>query len=118
MGSILVCFFLFLNPASGQAPATPKPVSIEWGVKIPVRDGIKLNGTLYKPGDAKEPLPVIFTFTPYIADTYHERGMYFARNGYIFLGIDVRGRGNSEGAFEPFVSRHRCSREREFGRRL
>jgi putative CocE/NonD family hydrolase len=98
---------IFWNPGNGQAPATPKPVSIEWGVKIPVRDGTKLNGTLYKPGDAKEPLPVIFTFTPYIADTYHERGMYFARNGYIFLGVDVRGRGNSEGAFEPFINEGR-----------
>jgi putative CocE/NonD family hydrolase len=109
IGLILICAFafLFLNPLYGQAPSSPKPVSIQWGVKIPVRDGIKLNGTLYQPSDVQEPLPVIFTFTPYIADTYHERGMYFARNGYIFLGIDVRGRGNSEGAFEPFVNEGR-----------
>ena len=107
LGLTLVCAFFFLNPAHGQAPATPKTVSIVWGVKIPVRDGIRFNGTLYKPSDMQEPLPVIFTFTPYIADTYHERGMYFARNGYIFLGIDVRGRGNSEGEFEPFVNEGR-----------
>jgi len=107
IGLILICAFLFLNPAYGQAPGTAKSVSIQWGVKIAVRDGVKLNGTLYKPADVQEPLPVIFTFTPYIADTYHERGMYFARNGYIFLGIDVRGRGNSEGAFEPFVNEGR-----------
>jgi uncharacterized protein len=104
---ILGFAFAFLSFAYGQAPGSDKLVSIEWGVKIPVRDGIKLNGTLYKPTDMTEPLPVIFTFTPYIADTYHERGMYFARNGYIFLGIDVRGRGNSEGAFEPFVNEGR-----------
>jgi putative CocE/NonD family hydrolase len=106
-GLILIGATLCFNPAHGQAPEIPKSVSIEWGVKIPVRDGIKLNGTLYEPSEFKEPLPVIFTFTPYIADTYHERGMYFARNGYIFLGIDVRGRGNSEGAFEPFVNEGR-----------
>jgi putative CocE/NonD family hydrolase len=99
--------FAFLSFAYGQAPASEKPVSIQWGIKIPVRDGIRLNGTLYKPADLTEPLPVIFTFTPYIADTYHERGMYFARNGYVFLGVDVRGRGNSEGAFEPFVNEGR-----------
>ena len=108
-GLILVSAFafLFLNPVLGQAPGASPSVSIQWGVKIPVRDGIKLNGTLYKPADVQEPLPVIFTFTPNIADTYHERGMYFARNGYIFLGIDVRGRGNSEGDFEPFVNEGR-----------
>ncbi|MBP1767865.1 MAG: CocE/NonD family hydrolase [Candidatus Aminicenantes bacterium] len=104
---VLICAFAFLTSGYGQAPSSEKPVSIQWGVKIPVRDGIRLNGTLYKPGDMTDPLPVIFTFTPYIADTYHERGMYFARNGYVFLGIDVRGRGNSEGAFEPFVNEGR-----------
>jgi len=99
--------FLFLNPVYGQTPGADRSVSIQWGIKIPVRDGVKLNGTLYKPADMTGPLPVIFTFTPYIADTYHERGMFFARNAYVFLGIDVRGRGNSEGAFEPFVNEGR-----------
>jgi hypothetical protein len=87
IGLILVSAFafLFLNPGLGQAPGSSPSVSIQWGVKIPVRDGIKLNGTLYKPADVQEPLPVIFTFTPYIADTYHERGMSFARNTILFL---------------------------------
>jgi len=103
--TIMVAFaFHQPNLFFAQAPGSEKPVLIEWGIKIPVRDGVNLNGTLYKPGDMTNPLPVIFTFTPYIADTYHERGMYFARNGYVFLGVDVRGRGNSEGSFEPFVN--------------
>ena len=92
----------FVSASSAGEPT--KGVFIQWGVKIPVRDGIRLNGTLYRPKDIERPLPVIFTFTPYVADTYHERGMYFAANGYVFLGIDVRGRGNSEGVFEPFVN--------------
>jgi putative CocE/NonD family hydrolase len=41
--------------------------------------------------------------TPYISDTYHDRAMYFARNGYNFALVDVRGRGNSGGEFEPFA---------------
>jgi uncharacterized protein len=93
--------------ASGLSAESGQGVSIQWGIKIPLRDGIRLNGTLYKPKESSGPLPVIFTFTPYIADTYHERGMYFASNGFIFLGVDVRGRGNSEGAFEPFVNEGR-----------
>ena len=97
-------FFPAVMRASSPGQEPGKGVSVQWGIKIPLRDGTRLNGTLYMPKEAKDPLPVIFTFTPYIADTYHERGMYFASNGLIFLGIDVRGRGNSEGAFEPFVN--------------
>jgi putative CocE/NonD family hydrolase len=68
-----------------------------------MRDGVKLNATLYKPGRTDGPRPVLFSLTPYGADTYHERAMYFARHGYTFALIDVRGRGNSGGDFEPFA---------------
>ncbi len=78
-------------------------VELVWGLKIPMRDGIQLNGTVYKPEGQTKPLPVVFTHTPYISDSYHPRGMYFARHGYVFVIVDVRGRGNSEGAFEPFL---------------
>ncbi len=57
-----------------------------------MRDGVQLNGTVYRPHDQQEPLPVIFTLTPYIADSYHERAMYFAQHGYVFVLVDVRGR--------------------------
>ncbi len=78
-----------------------KQVDFSWGIKIPMRDGIWLNATLYRPKDQPEPLPVIFTLTPYIGDSYHPRATYFARNGYVFALVDCRGRGNSEGVFEP-----------------
>jgi putative CocE/NonD family hydrolase len=39
--------------------------------------------------------------TPYVAQTHHEQGVYFAEHGYPFLTVDVRGRGNSEGRFSP-----------------
>lgn len=81
-------------------PNTPKQAYFLWGVKIPMRDGIHLNATLYKPRDGK-PAPAIFTLTPYIADGAHPRGVYFAQHGYVFVAVDARGRGNSEGIFEP-----------------
>jgi putative CocE/NonD family hydrolase len=77
------------------------PVDLRWGVRIPMRDGVQLNATLYQPQEMPDPLPVIFTLSPYIADTYTQWGMYFARNGYIFAAVDLRGRGNSEGTFAP-----------------
>jgi uncharacterized protein len=78
-------------------------VNIKWGQKIITRDGTKLSGTIYLPENQNDKLPVIFTFTPYNSDSYHDRGMFFAKNGYVFASVDVRGRGNSEGKFEPFA---------------
>jgi len=80
-----------------------QPIDLIWGLKIPLRDGVRLNGTVYKPAHQSEPLPVIFTLTPYVSDTYHERAYYFAQHGYVFVLVDVRGRGNSEGTFDPFT---------------
>ena len=78
-------------------------IEFEWGQKIPMRDGISLNATIYRP-DSADPVPAIFTLTPYVADSYHERANYFARKGYAFLLVDCRGRGNSAGEFEPFAN--------------
>lgn len=71
-------------------------------VMLPLRDGIRLNAMVYLP-EAQDPLPSIVTMTPYGADTYHDRGIYFAARGYPFVIVDVRGRGNSEGAFRPNI---------------
>src|SRR3569833_97842 len=80
---------------------------MRWGIRIPMRDGIHLNATLYLPPNNPGPAPTLITLTPYIGQTYHDRGMYFAEHGYPFLTVDVRGRGNSEGKFEPFVNEGR-----------
>jgi putative CocE/NonD family hydrolase len=90
---------------AGEAPE--KQIDLLWGQKIPLRDGLKLDATIYKPHDQKVALPVVFTLTPYIADSYLERASYFAKNGYVFALVDVRGRGNSEGQFEPFANEGR-----------
>src|SRR5580765_1503774 len=74
-------------------PALKNEVDITWAVKIPLRDGVKVNATLYRPHNSA-PVPAIFTLTPYIGDTYHARAMYFAQHGYVYLLVDVRGRGN------------------------
>ncbi len=80
---------------------------MEWGFKIPLRDGVHLNAAIYRAHEQKDPLPVIFTLTPYIGDSYLDRATYFSRNGYVYALVDVRGRGNSEGRFEPFANEGR-----------
>jgi putative CocE/NonD family hydrolase len=77
-------------------------VDWQWGVQIPVRDGVRLNATVYRPKHPEIATPCVVTLTPYVSDRYHKRGMYFASRGLAFVVVDVRGRGNSEGQFEPF----------------
>ena len=91
--------------AQEAPPAVPDAAKVQfaWGVKIPLRDGVRLNATVYTPRDQKAPAPCIFTLTPYIAQSYHARGVYFAAHGLPFLTVDVRGRGNSGGVFRPFI---------------
>src|SRR5467141_1814231 len=120
MMSIFGSVFGQTNPPKGPSPEpkaettpTPPPATdydIRWGVKIPMRDKVELNATLYLPKtpDGSAPkTPVVFTLTPYISDTYHVRGAYFASHGYVFALVDVRGRGNSAGEFEPFAQEPR-----------
>jgi len=82
-------------------------IDMFWGVRIPMRDGVQLNATIFKPKAMPAPLPVVFTLTPYVADSYEDRASYFARHGYVYALVDVRGRGNSDGAFEPFANEGR-----------
>lgn len=98
---------LLLSPAALSAEPAESSVTFEWGVKVPLRDGVRLNATIYRPARQKEPLPVVAILTPYVADSGHDRAVALARHGYIVALVDVRGRGNSEGAFEPMVNEAR-----------
>lgn len=72
-----------------------------------MRDGVNLSATVYLPSKRTVPAPAVFTLTPYIGQSYHDRGMYFAANGLPFLTVDVRGRGDSEGVFQPLANEPR-----------
>ncbi len=93
---------------TGSAPALSPPESVQvvFGVKIPLRDGVRLGATLYLPAGVPAgagAVPVIFRMTPYVSDGFHPEALYLARRGFAFAAVDVRGRGNSEGSFEPWV---------------
>src|ERR1700730_7004822 len=104
--AISLCATLTLGgflAAKQESPNDDMKVDFHWGVKIPLRDGVHLNATVYTPKNQSAPAPCIFTLTPYIGQTYHDRGVYFAAHGFPFLTVDVRGRGNSGGEFHPFI---------------
>jgi hypothetical protein len=90
--------------AAAEAPGNS--VDFMWGVKIPLRDGVRLNAVVIKPQAMREPPPTLFALTPYgAADAgLIQTATYFAQNGYVFAAVDCRGRGNSEGRFEPYVN--------------
>src|SRR5216684_2032369 len=98
------------SPSPKESPPASADYDLRWGLKIPLRDKVELNATLYLPKTPDGSLPrtpVIFTLTPYISDTYHARAAYFASHAYVFALVDVRGRGNSGGDFEPFAQEPR-----------
>jgi putative CocE/NonD family hydrolase len=92
----VTCFVMFGEP--GEKPVDVKIIPDQ---KITMRDGVKLSARIWMPEEIKEPLPTIFVFTPYISDESQKRGMFFAKNGYVYTSVDVRGRGNSQGIFFP-----------------
>ncbi len=76
--------------------------------KIPMRDGIMLFTAAYVPKDASRTYPILLTRTPYGlrpygASNYPQapRGplKYYAKEAFIFVYQDVRGRNGSEGEF-------------------
>lgn len=96
-------FFAFIINILIVLSASAQDIDILSGVKIKMRDGVHVNATIYKPHEQKEALPVILVLTPYISDGRHHAGTYFAKNGYVFASVDSRGRGSSEGIFDPFM---------------
>jgi putative CocE/NonD family hydrolase len=88
--------------AQDKEPSALPEADMQWAVKVPMRDGVSLNATVFRPHAQKDGLPVIFTLTPYIGDSYLDRALYFSRHGYVYALVDVRGRGNSAGTFAPF----------------
>jgi uncharacterized protein len=73
-----------------------------FNVRIPLRDGLTLAADLVLP-DAL-PAPVVVLRTPYGrgGEVPTKRADAFAKAGYCACWVDVRGRGDSEGAFDPY----------------
>ena len=73
-------------------------------VMIPMRDGVKLHAVILKPADIATPLPFLIQRTPYGVDGANSESFAFsrpelARDGYIYVAEDIRGRYKSEGEF-------------------
>lgn len=80
-------------------------VKIEFNERVAMRDGVELSADIYRP-NASGAFPVILTRTPYNKSTERGNhlgvGRYFASRGYVYVAMDVRGRGDSDGTFVPY----------------
>lgn len=81
-------------------------VWVESDVNVPMRDGCQLKADVYHPATS-EPAPALLMRLPYakeLAETnVYAHPAWFAARGYLVVVQDVRGRGASEGNFDPFL---------------
>ncbi len=88
--------------AEAQVPDSLPPF-VQTEVMIPMRDGVRLHTLVFAPQGATEPLPFLLTRTPYgISESSNYLRLRYAelaRDGYVFVFQDIRGRYGSEGEF-------------------
>jgi putative CocE/NonD family hydrolase len=121
----ILVLWLLLSPVASLAQGQLTPQQKELAdyitnnytkreVSIPMRDGVKLFTSIYAPKDTSQNYPIMlnrtpYTVAPYGADKFSSSlgpDELFAREGYIFVYQDVRGRFMSEGEYEdvrPYI---------------
>src|SRR5678815_2627848 len=96
----------FVSPHA-QAPYDVRANYVKREVSIPMRDGVKLFTIIYSPKATTERYPMLMTRTaygigPYGPDSFRAvlgPNNEFAKEGYIFVYQDTRGKFKSEGEF-------------------
>jgi uncharacterized protein len=110
IASLFVCFTTLYGSAQyAQDSAWIKEHYYKTERYIAMRDGVKLFTTIYMPKDTAQKHPILLTRTPYSCAPYGEANFnanlwnrhwrYYARENYIIVTQDVRGRWMSEGSF-------------------
>jgi uncharacterized protein len=86
---------------------TPPQIRIEREVPVPMRDGVVLRAEVWRP-DNGAAHPAVLVRTPYFKEGAAPAAVTDPRlateRGYAVVLQDVRGRGSSGGAFDPFVN--------------
>ena len=94
----------FLLSAPGLYAQRSSPLFTFQEVMVPVRDGVHLQTVIMAPANQTGPLPILFRRTPYGVPAAAYAQMppnlkEFAKDGYIFVIQNLRGRFKSEGTF-------------------
>ncbi|MVZ62286.1 CocE/NonD family hydrolase [Sphingobacterium humi] len=113
LGILLFCCQLLFAQQGQDASYVPEHYTKK-EVYIPMRDGTKLFTAIYEPKDKTKPYPIMMIRTPYSVAPYGADkfrpvigpSLEFAKDGYIFVYQDVRGKYKSEGLFvanRPYI---------------
>jgi putative CocE/NonD family hydrolase len=115
-----LCLFLAIACPGSRLQAQANESNANWFVegytkyeyRIPMRDGVRLFTRVYVPKDELQPWPILLTRTPYSLKPYGEENFSdlsyapngsfatFARDRFVLVTQDVRGRYGSGGVFE------------------
>jgi putative CocE/NonD family hydrolase len=117
----LLVALLLAGAVSAQGLEWVKANYTKYEYYIPMRDGVRLFTSVYIPKDRTQSYPILLNRTPYGvapygADRYRENigpSPLFAKEGYIFVYQDVRGRWMSEGEFVHMRPHNPHKRQKE-----
>lgn len=96
---------VFVDPLS-NFPELSQPtfkINTMTRVRTPMRDGVKLMSEIARP-DVEGKYPTILIRTPYGRKASMLTTEWYAKRGYIVMVQDVRGRGGSDGQWDPLVN--------------
>jgi putative CocE/NonD family hydrolase len=105
--ALLLAWVTVAAPAVAPAQSAEPPFALTEAM-IPMRDGVKLYTRILAPKNATAPLPFLFVRTPYgvngntpanVGNGWGFMARDMARDGYIFVFQDIRGKFKSEGQF-------------------
>lgn len=109
--TLFLSLSLLILSLSQASTYNPKGHYYKQEVYIPMRDGVRLYTAIYTPKDTSKTYPIMMVKTPYGIKpygtyTFPEKigpSEYMAREGYIFVYQDARGRFMSEGTYVEMV---------------
>ena len=93
------CAIAMIGLAHGQEYEVRK----EFNVRVPMRDGVEMSLDIYRP-QADGRFPTILNRTPYDNNRHFASGMKYARQGYVYITSDARGRHDSDGEWVPVMN--------------
>lgn len=85
-------------PASAAQAQVGPGYDVEMSRMIPMRDGVKLEAWIFRPSYLETKAPAVLELTQYDIDGGRNQDFKtFVQRGYVFVQVEVRGRGRSGG---------------------
>ncbi len=108
---IILFLSILLSPWTILAAQEAFEVDVRTEVKIPMRDGVELSANIFLP-KAPGKFPVVLIRSPYgKGDEKNGDGLFYAGRGYVLVSQDCRGKGSSQGVWEPFANERSDGRD-------